>query len=257
MRLGIVVVALTTLSGSMQAQTLASRIASAGTGTFVFHFAARPEVCGDGMHFIRTGRHQYHGSWSSDRAMEPCVFGPVQVRLTVEDGAVNRVQTWVGPLHSRYSTDLGRVSASEAARYLLTIAARGAPTASAKAIMGAVLADSAEVWPSLLAIARDTESRSKGTRREAALWLSRFASGAVAGRRNDPFVEHEPANADEELKSQAVFVLSQLRHNAGVPDLLEVARTNKSPRVRSQALFWLGQSDDVRAIDLFEKVLRS
>jgi hypothetical protein len=257
MKPAMVVLALATLSASTRAQTLASRVAAAEKGTVMFHFTARPDVCGDGMHFIRTGRHQYHGSYWSDRPMEPCVFGPVQVRLTVDEGVVTRVQTWVGPLRERYTPDLGRVSASEAARYLLTIAARGGPAASAKAIMGAVLADSAEVWPSLLAIARDTETRSKGTRREAALWLSRFASGVVAGRRNDPFVEHESASEDEELKSQAVFVLSQLRHNAGVPDLLEVARTNKSPRVRSQALFWLGQSDDVRAIDLFETVLRS
>jgi hypothetical protein len=33
--------------------------------------------------------------------------------------------------------------------------------------------------------------------------------------------------------------------------------TNRNPRVRAHAMFWLGQSGDVRAIDLFERVLRS
>jgi hypothetical protein len=257
MKLGLVVAALATLSASMQAQTLASRIASEKSGAVLFHFTARPEVCGDGTDFIRTGRHQYHGRYWSDRPMEPCVYGPVQVRITHDAGTVTRVQTWVGPLRERYTPDLGRVSATEAARYLLTIAERGTPSASAKAMIGAVLADSAIVWPSLLSIARDTETRSRATRQEAMLWLSRFASGAAVGRHNDPFVEYEPATADEKEKSNAVFVLSQLRHGTGIPDLLVVARTNKSPRVRAQAMFWLGQSGDVRAIDLFERVLRS
>ena len=87
--------------------------------------------------------------------MQPCSVGPVQVRLTLEDGVVHRVQSWVGPLRSREARDLGVVSAAEGARYLMTIAARGGPAASSKAIFPAVLADSAVVWPALLAIARD------------------------------------------------------------------------------------------------------
>jgi HEAT repeat protein len=183
----------------------------------------------------------------------------VQVRLTLEDGAVNRVQAWVGPLRSRGARDLGVVPAPEAARYLMTIAARGSPGASAKAMFPAVLADSATVWPTLLTIARDTDTRSRPTRRDALFWLSRFASGAVAGRPNQPFDEDEEGEggADEDLKTHAVFVLSQLPRSEGIPQLLEIARSNPSRRVRSQALFWLGQSGDPRAIALFESVLRS
>jgi HEAT repeat protein len=189
--------------------------------------------------------------------MEPCVFGPVQVRLTRVDGAVTRVQTWVGPVRERQARDLGAVGAAEAARYLMDIAARGTPHAGAKAILPAVLADSAVVWPELLAIARDSDTRSRGTRREALMWLSRFASGAVAGRPNDPFVEDdEPRTDEEDLKIHAVFVLSQLRNDGGVPELLDIARNNRSTRVRSSAMFWLGQSGSPRAIELFEGVLK-
>jgi HEAT repeat protein len=190
--------------------------------------------------------------------MEPCVFGPVQVRLTVDQGTVTRIQTWVGPLRAREARDLGAVPAAEAARFLLRIAASGAPRVSAKAIMPAVLADSAVVWPDLLAIARDTDTRARSTRQDALFWLSRFASGKVSGRTNDPFVEdEEDASEDEELKVHAVFVLSQLPRGEGVPRLLDVARSNNSRRVRSHALFWLGQSGDPRALALFEAVLRS
>lgn len=189
--------------------------------------------------------------------MEPCIFGPVQVRLTMESGAVHRVETWVGPPRAREARDLGEVSAPEAARYLITIAEHGTSKASAKAIFPAVLADSVTVWPALFPIARNTDTRSRATRRDALFWLSRFASGAVAGRPNNPFAEdEEPESGDDELKKHAVFVLSQLPRDEGVPQLLEVARSNRDWRVRSHALFWLGQSGDPRALDLFESVLR-
>jgi HEAT repeat protein len=226
-------------------------------GAVTFHYAARPGVCGDGEHFIRTGRSSYHGSFSTKRAMEPCIFGPVQVRLTVEDGAVHRVETWVGPVRSRNARDVGEVSAPEAARYLMTIAERGTPAASRKAIFPAVLADSVTIWPALFAIARDTDTRSRSTRQDALFWLSRFASGAVAGRPNNPFAEEdEERSEDDDLKSHAVFVLSQLPRDEGIPQLLEIARSKRSWQVRSQALFWLGQSGDPRAIALFESVLQ-
>jgi hypothetical protein len=244
------------IAAPLPAQSLASRVAERD-GAVTFHYAARPGICGDGQTFVRTGPHSYHGSWSGKRPMEPCVFGPVQVRLTVEEGTVHHIETFVGPLSSRRARDLGEVSAPEAARYLMTIAARGTHGASSKAIFPAVLADSAVVWPDLFPIARAGNTRSKGARQDAMFWLSRFASAAVAGHPNDPFVdEEEDESADDDLKSHAVFVLSQLPREEGIPQLLQVARSNKSWRVRSKALFWLGQSGDPRAIDLFESLLR-
>lgn len=256
MRARWLVLSASVLAYPVDAQSLADRVSSAGDGVVTFHYTTRPGVCGDGEHFIRTGRSSYHGSFSGRHPTEPCIFGPVQVRLTVVDGGVTRVQSWVGALRERTARDLGAVSATEAARYLMTIAARGTPAASAKAILPAVLADSAKVWPALLTIARDTDTRSRGTRQDAIFWLSRFASGAVEGHPNDPFVDDD-SDADEDLKSHAVFVLSQLPNGAGVPSLLEIARSNPSSHVRSHAMFWLGQSGDPRAIALFESVLRS
>jgi hypothetical protein len=252
------VLALIGSTAPLQAQQIAERVAAIGNGKAVFHFTSRPGVCGDGLRLMRIGRHSYFGSYSSDTRYEQCVIGPVQVRLTVRDGTVEQVETWAGPLRSREGSDLGVVPAADAARYMLSIAARGNSYASAKAILPAVLADSASVWPALLIIAHDLEGRSKGTRQDAMFWLSRYASAATAGRTNSPFDDDEDDDdsGSEDLKSHAVFVLSQLPHGEGVDNLLEIARTNKDAHVRSKALFWLGQSGDPRALRLFESILR-
>ena len=258
----LVIMVLVLCAGATSAaggQSLAARVAGVRDGAVTFHYTARAGVCGDGEHFIRTGRHSYHGSWSDSRSMEPCIPGPVQVRLTMENGAVGRVQYWVGPLRDRAARDLGAVPAAEAARYMLDVAARGNGRVSAKAIMPAVLADSATVWPALLAIAKDTDTRPRATRRDALFWLSRFATGAIAGRHDQPFFEEndeEGESEDDDLKRHAVFVLSQLPRGEGIPSLIEVARSNASWRVRGHALFWLGQSGDPRAIGVIESVLR-
>ncbi|HJQ18841.1 MAG TPA: HEAT repeat domain-containing protein [Gemmatimonadaceae bacterium] len=242
----------------LDAQSLADRIARSGTEAVTFHFAARPGVCGDGEHFIRTGHNSYHGSFSgSGFAEAPCVEGPVQVRLSLDGSRVARVQAWVGPLRDRNARDLGAVPAAEAARYLLDVAQRGTWGSADKAIMPAVLADSAVVWPTLLAIAKSPDIR-RSTRQDAMFWLSRYASGAISGHPNDPLDDDDDSDdPDDDLKRHAVFVLSQLPNGEGIPDLLRVARSNQSRRVRSQALFWLGQSGDERAIALFESVLKS
>jgi len=41
-----------------------------------------------------------------------------------------------------------------------------------------------------------------------------------------------------------------------VPMLIDVARTSHDPEVRKQAMFWLGQSKDPRAVAFFEQVLK-
>ncbi len=58
-----------------------------------------------------------------------------------------------------------------------------------------------------------------------------------------------------EIKKQAVFALSQLPEETGTPLLLKIARRNPQPQVRKEAIFWLGQSGDPRALDLFDEIL--
>lgn len=132
---------ITMLPATVRAQSLASRVEAAGTGQVTFHFAGREGICGDGNRFMRIGS-SYQGSYSDATRAAPCVTGPVQVRLTLEQGGVTRVETWVGPLRARDGRDLGEVPARESAQYVLRLAGRERGSAGAKAILPAVLAES-------------------------------------------------------------------------------------------------------------------
>ena len=241
--------------GRAHAQSLGDRVGATRDGAVTFQFAARDGICGDGSSFIRYGRSVI-GNYSEATRSMPCVTGPVQVRLTLHDGAVERVESWVGPARAHEGTSLGTVSAVEGATYLVGVSEHATGRASSSAILPAVLADTAVIWPALIRLAHDSVTASRAARQEATMWLSRYAAGAVAGRRNDPLSHDEGVDDQEALKDQAVFVLSQMHDRSGVPALLEVARTNKDAHVRGSALFWLGQSGDPRALSLFESLLR-
>ena len=87
--------------------------------------------------------------------------------------------------------------------------------------------------------------------------VQRAMSGLAAGLSLSPeeiwgAIENDP---DTEVKKKAVFALSQMPKDEGVPKLIQVAETNRNSEVRKQAMFWLGQSNDPRALEFFEKVL--
>jgi len=58
------------------------------------------------------------------------------------------------------------------------------------------------------------------------------------------------------VKKKAVFALTQMPAGQGVPLLIQVARSNQNAAVRKQAMFWLGQSKDPRALAYIEEVLK-
>ena len=240
------------------AQSIAQRVAGVRTERAEMRFAAREGVCGDGRHFVRMGENNYEGTITGDWSRpERCVPGPVRVVLRVRDGAVSDVRTYVGPAPAAPAadiTDLGEVPAREAAAYLLQLARHG-DARRHRGIFAAALADSATVWPELLAIARDAEV-SRTARRDATFWLGRFAAAKQAGHPERLWSDDEEESPEVETKKSAVFALSQLHGNGGVEPLLTIARTNREPAVRRQAMFWLSQKDDRRAVDLFEEILK-
>jgi hypothetical protein len=233
-------------STALSAQSLAER-AQVRDGEVRFSYATRAEVCGSGRNI-----HITHSTddWESD-----CEHGPARVVLEWRDGVLVDVDTYVG---GRWRTpgegvvDLGMVSAPAAADLLLDLAGRASGKAVDDLIFPATIADSAEVWPRLIAIAKN-DRVPQGTRKNAVFWLGQ-AAGDRAVADLGGLVADE--NEDREIQEQAVFALSQLRDGSGVPSLLEIARTHKDPKIRKNAMFWLGQSGDPRAIALFEEVLR-
>ena len=114
-----------------------------------------------------------------------------------------------------------------------------------------MVADSVVVWPELLTMAKDRALRD-GTRMSATFWLSQEAAEA-ATRGLAEIAEDD--RGDRDIRMAAVFGLSQRPNDEGVPVLIRIATTNDDPEIRKQALFWLGQSDDPRAIELFEALL--
>ena len=70
----------------------------------------------------------------------------MQVRISKLDGEIDRVEAWVGVLRPRDGRDVGAVSAPQAAKYLMEVARTAHGRPAGKAILPAVLADSAVIW---------------------------------------------------------------------------------------------------------------
>ncbi len=236
------------ISPSLTAQTLSQRLDTAADGTIRLSFAARPGVCADDADGIKVG-HQ------SDEWQPDCQPRLVRVALSLRDHRVHSVRTYVGGrwLPHGAAVDLGTVSAREAAGYFLGLAEQTASTGvGGDLLLPAVLADSVTIWPSLVRIARN-ERVPRKTRGRAVFWLGQ-AAGEAAGQALDSIAGDD--RGDRDVRKQAIFALSQRDRNEGVPALIRIARTNTDPELRKTALFWLGQSEDPRAISLFEEILK-
>lgn len=95
--------------------------------------------------------------------------------------------------------------------------------------------------------------RSSRVRGQALFWIAQRAGKKVAESAISDAIANDP---ETEVKKKAVFALTQMPANEGVPMLIQVARNNKNAEVRKQAIFWLGQSKDDRALSFFEEVLK-
>ncbi len=247
----------------LAAQSVADRVNAAPDGIVRIAYAARPGVCGDGHSFIRDrsrGDNATYGSYNSDDdrkgkcGWNNCEDGPVRVALSVRGHQVSRIRVYVGgtwPAATSGTVDLGMIAAHQAFDYLLGMASDPRHSAGEEGVFAATIADSVTAWPSLLHLARNTTAPRR-SREQAVFWLGQLAGDAATKGLSD-FIEDDAE--DRQVREHAVFALSQLPHDTGVPVLVKVARTNKDPEIRRKALFWLGQSEDPRALALFEEIL--
>jgi HEAT repeat protein len=240
------------------AQSLARRAADVRDGAVQFTFAARPGVCGDGATFIKDGfgddSRIFEGGNFSGRSRRgdwpPCMDGPVRVVASMSGGEVVRLRTFAGPPRDpvgRDARDLGTVSVQEAVSFLSGIIQQSRGRVGGDAVVPLVLADSVTPWPTLIGLARN-DQLSRATRSTISFWLSRGASARLG-------LFNRGDDEDDDVRASAVFALSQQPKNVAVPELIELARHSPHPAARGQALFWLGQSGDPRAIDVFEEIL--
>jgi len=223
----------------LTAQSLADRIA-ATDGEVRLSYGTKPGVCGDGRTTVNTGN-------SSQRdTREWCEPGPARMQLTVREGRVVDADLAVGGAWNDAGADLdlGHVAAPLAAEALLALA-EGARGKGGELIMGAAVADSAVVWPTLLHLAR-AQSISEDTRDDATLWLG-FAASDALGPDDDP---------DDDVRESAIFALSQRPKTEAVPALTRVVEGDHPVHLKKSALFWLGQTDRERAVAVYEEILR-
>ena len=247
-------VAVLVAAAPLGAQSVADRVSAVKDGSVQMTFASRAEACGDGRDVTALGRLytvypsvQGHG-WSQMN----CFHGPARVVVTRRDGQTTLVRTHVGPAGRTDAevTDIGIVPAREAAAYFLDVAARAEGRAASTAITAAAVADSADIWRPLLALARDG-NRMKDVRSAALFWLSGVAPveaveplAAIARSDNEP----------RSLREGVLMTLGEMREGAGVPTLIDLTeRDNGTAWLRERAIFWLGTAGDERG----RAVLRS
>ncbi len=101
----------------------------------------------------------------------------------------------------------------------------------------------------LISMARnDSSSRVRG---QAIFWMAQIGGRKEAQQINEA-IENDP---ETEVKKRAVFALSQMKNGEGVPLLINLAKTNRNPVVRKEAVRWLGMTNDPRALDFLEEIL--
>ena len=261
--LGVALLAVTT--PSLHAQSLAERVSSGNDGAVQFSFSARPGVCGNGRSFVSIGSNTYIGSYSINDGVvrESCNAGPVRVIVNRAGSVITSVETFVGAgENSAVPTgaavrDLGRVPSRQAAEYLLSLAARLEGRPAKDAIMPAVLADSADVWQPLLAIARDA-GRPRETRTSALSWLGRAANelgAAPSGQVASALVAlASEENAERTIREQALSTLSRLPRGEGIPALIQMVNSSGQTWLGPKAMNTLASSGDPRAREFLRTI---
>ncbi len=242
----LVLVAFVPLLASTQ-QTLEQRVAAVGTGTVRLSYPAKEGVCGNGQ----SGNISYRRD--SQRASEwenECEPGPVRLALDVQNRRVTRVRAYVGGRwRGEADRDLGDVPAAEASAFLMRIATTADERAAKDAIFPALMADGPSPDRELLALAKD-DTRPREVRTSATFWVAQSASDRVTEGLQE--LTNDP---DRQVRESAVFALSQRPNDESVPALIRLARTHRDPGIRRNAVFWLGQKRDSRALAYFEEVL--
>ena len=233
------------LAAPLGAQSLADRVRAFDRSVQVI-YPSRPDACGDGRNYIGNVMGGVMGN-VADRRDRACVHGPARVLVSLSGHQIIGLRAAVGMAGWNEVPTL-ETTAGEAAAFFGDLVLHDNSRIANDAILPLMLADGADPWPTLLRAARD-ETRSLSIRRGAMTWLAIGVNAKLGLTREDD------QSDDDEVKKQAVFALSQRPKTESVPELIEIARTSKSRVARREAIFWLGQTGDTRAADLYAELL--
>ncbi|HZM96215.1 MAG TPA: HEAT repeat domain-containing protein [Vicinamibacterales bacterium] len=201
------------------------------------------------------------GCWASDGLSGRTRVGPLKlegadsifVLYRIADRAVQRIRIASPecPLDIAGLTLywLTGVRAPDSVDWLETLATGDLSRSLANsATMAIALHEDRRATDRLVTMARD--AKSSAVRGNALFWVAQRAGDRAVGT-----ITQALEDPETEIRKKAVFALSQLPKDEGVPKLIELARSHRDPVVRKQAMFWLGQSRDPRALAFFEQVL--
>jgi hypothetical protein len=121
----------------------------------------------------------------------------------------------------------------------------------AKLVFDLTLSKDPDALPELVRIAH--EDASAQVRSQAQFWMASRGGKIVIASLNDA-AENDP---DAGNRKKAVSAISRLPNGEAIPQLVQLAETSKYPEVRKQAVFWLGQSHDPKALDYLTKLVTS
>jgi HEAT repeats len=197
-----------------------------------------------------------------DPATNTAVQGPIRLEPAPTAMVLIRVQASeirrVRPVSGDCQVDagglplywLGDVNAAQSVEFLKTLLADATIRENSEGALSAIAVHrDAAAAAAILDLAKNGTSKA---RQRALFWIARRAEAQAAGI----ITEAIHTDPDVEVKKQAVFALSQIPREEGIPLLITLARSHTNPIVRKQAMFWLGQSKDPRALSFFEEVLR-
>ena len=178
----------------------------------------------------------------------------VMVLVRVQGGELRRVRALSGDCQvdagGLQLFWLGDVSGAQSVDFLKTLVGNVYSRDQSESALAAIaLHRDPAAASAILDLAKNGPPR---VRQRALVWIARRAESQAAGIISQA-IDNDP---DVEVKRQAVFALSQLPRDEGIPLLIKLARSHAHPAVRKQAMHWLGQSRDPRALTFFEEVLK-
>lgn len=220
-------------------------------GVYRLSYPVRDGVWGDGGRRIVTTDEdgEREGWWDADMTR-----GPARMEVRLADGRVRDLDLRIGGPARRLregAVDLGEIDPRIAADLLMGLVAGAEERIAEEALLGAVIARDAVVWPALVEVARD-RSRPEEIRSDALFWIARDAADAAVGPLSE-LVDAEDESV--EFREHAVFAISQLPERTALPLLLDIARAHKHPEVQRAAFIWLAEFDDPSVLELFETIL--
>jgi len=144
-----------------------------------------------------------------------------------------------------------RVRSDDVIKFLETVALNDAVAEIRKtALLSLSQAPEGRGVPALKKIAETAEDAD--TRRDAVFWVGQRAKSADVIQFLEKIVRED---SDPEVRKHALTALVHAHQNLGVPALINLAKSHPDNAVRREAIFWLGQSKDPRAIEALVEIV--